>query len=317
MSGLPSALLTKWATPFDHETAKLRAFLPLGPYPNHLTEDKCLKLHAIYRDAVNDTEEIESIVASKLSALKRKRSQSGSTIQNSTANAVGWDQAGGGTAEGRNTPGGGGGGSGGVKDKQALSQQQQQQQQLPKKKKKKDKARTADGGGGGGGGGGDGQPPKKRKGNSGKDSKRSVPQGPAWATRTPKAGDQVAAKVEDEALWILATVEKHNEKKGFFVVVDDDAGDGKRRQFKLRRSNILTLPRPEEASGAIFPVGSRVMTLYPQTTTFYPATISGPFVEGRDGRIDYCVMQFQDDDPTPEGVLPHWRLPARFVRYRS
>lgn len=40
---------------------------------------------------------------------------------------------------------------------------------------------------------------------------------------------QVAAKVEDEALWILATVEKHNEKKGLFVVVDDDAGDGKRR----------------------------------------------------------------------------------------
>lgn len=40
---------------------------------------------------------------------------------------------------------------------------------------------------------------------------------------------QVAAKVEDEALWILATVEKHNEKKGFFVVVDDDAGDDKRR----------------------------------------------------------------------------------------
>ncbi|CAN0435022.1 unnamed protein product, partial [Ectocarpus fasciculatus] len=144
--------------------------VPLGPYPNHLTEDKCLKLHDIYRDAVNHTEELESIVASKLSALKRKRSQSGSTIQNSTANAVGWDQPAGGAAEGRNTPGGGGGGGGGGgKDKQVLSQQQQQQ--LPKKKKKKDKARTADGGGGGGGGG-DGQPPKKRKGNSGKDSKR-------------------------------------------------------------------------------------------------------------------------------------------------
>lgn len=53
------------------------------------------------------------------------------------------------------------------------------------------------------------------------------------------------------------------------------------RQFKVRRSKILTLPRPEEASGAIFPVGSRVMTLYPQTTTFYPATVSGSFVEGR------------------------------------
>ena len=41
---------------------------------------------------------------------------------------------------------------------------------------------------------------------------------------------QVAAKVEDEALWILATVEKHNEKKGIFVVVDDDAGEDKRRR---------------------------------------------------------------------------------------
>lgn len=26
--------------------------VPLGPFPDHLTEDKCLKLHAIYRDAV-------------------------------------------------------------------------------------------------------------------------------------------------------------------------------------------------------------------------------------------------------------------------
>jgi len=26
MSGLPSALLTKWATPFDHEKAKLKAY---------------------------------------------------------------------------------------------------------------------------------------------------------------------------------------------------------------------------------------------------------------------------------------------------
>lgn len=45
--------------------------------------------------------------------------------------------------------------------------------------------------------------------------------------------NKVAAKVEDESGdgWILATVEKHNEKKGLFVVVDDDiaAGDDKRR----------------------------------------------------------------------------------------
>lgn len=35
------------------------------------------------------------------------------------------------------------------------------------------------------------------------------------------------------------------------------------------------------------------------------------------GGADYCVMQFQDDELTPDGVLPHWRLPARYVRHRS
>eukprot|EP00752_Nemacystus_decipiens_P012029 g10664.t1 len=306
MSGLPSALLAKWATPFDHKTAELKTYLPLGPYPNHLTQEKCVKLHAIYRDAVNQTEELEGIVASRLSALKRKRSRSSSTIQNNADAAA---MSGGGSSTGVvggvGVGVGVGGFGGGAKDRQILPQQQQL-----KKKKKSEKGRRE-------AGGSEGQSTKKRKGTTTKDSKRSVPQGPAWATRTPKAGDQVAAKVEDEALWILATVEKHNEKKGFFVVVDEDAGDDKRRQFKLRRSNILTLPRPQEASGAIFPVGSRVMTLYPNTTTFYPATISGPFVEGRDGRPDQCVLQFQDDDPTPDGVLPDYRLAARYVRSRT
>lgn len=27
--------------------------VPLGAYPNHLTQEKCVELHAIYRDAVN------------------------------------------------------------------------------------------------------------------------------------------------------------------------------------------------------------------------------------------------------------------------
>lgn len=42
-------------------------------------------------------------------------------------------------------------------------------------------------------------------------------------------GRQVAAKAEGEPHWILATVEKHNEKKGVFGVVDDDAGEDARR----------------------------------------------------------------------------------------
>lgn len=37
----------------------------------------------------------------------------------------------------------------------------------------------------------------------------------------------------------------------------------------------------------------------------------------QDGASDQCVLQFQDDDPTPDGVLPHWRLPARYVRLRA
>ncbi|CAM9868763.1 unnamed protein product [Ascophyllum nodosum] len=160
-----------------------------------------------------------------------------------------------------------------------------------------------------------GQPNKRRKRSSGKDDKRSSR--PAWVTRTPKAGDQVAAKVDDEALWILATVEKLNEKKGLFIVVDEDAGEGKRRDihpYRLKRRSIRALPRPEEASGAIFPVGSKVMTLYPNTTTFYPATISGPPVKGKDGGPDCCVVQFHDDD-LKDGGLPTYTLPSRYVRY--
>lgn len=32
------------------------------------------------------------------------------------------------------------------------------------------------------------------------------------------------------------------------------------------------------------------------------------------GDGDLCVMQFQDDELTPEGILPHWTLPAHLVR---
>lgn len=49
----------------------------------------------------------------------------------------------------------------------------------------------------------------------------------------------------------------------------------------LDRNSILTLPQKDEVSSAIFPIGSRVITLYPQTTTFYPATICGHFIKGR------------------------------------
>ena len=33
----------------------------------------------------------------------------------------------------------------------------------------------------------------------------------------------------DGTYWILATVVRHIEKKGTFVVVDEDAGEGKRK----------------------------------------------------------------------------------------
>lgn len=58
---------------------------------------------------------------------------------------------------------------------------------------------------------------------------------------------------------------------------------------------MLVLPRPEEASGAIFPVGIEVMALYPQTTAFYPANISAPFVPGKVG-AGAIVSVSRDDD---------------------
>lgn len=124
---------------------------------------------------IQQTEELEGIVASRLDSLKRKRQRSASIansgiggsgsggIQANNAPASGWGSGGpaaGSAAErGRNAAAGGVGG--GAKDKQATLGQQ-------KKKKKIDKGRPADGGS-------ESQPQsgKKRKGTgSAKDAKR-------------------------------------------------------------------------------------------------------------------------------------------------
>lgn len=123
---------------------------------------------------IQQTEELEGIVASRLDSLKRKRQRSAniansgigggssSVIQANISPASGWGSGGpaaGNAAErGRNSAGGG---AGGAKDKQAPLGQQ-------KKKKKIDKGRPADGGSES-----QPQPGKKRKGTgSAKDAKR-------------------------------------------------------------------------------------------------------------------------------------------------
>ncbi|CAM9491938.1 unnamed protein product [Discosporangium mesarthrocarpum] len=150
---------------------------------------------------------------------------------------------------------------------------------------------------------------RRKSGSAGNSAKRRIP---SWMTRMPVPGDEVAAKVASHELWILTTVEQYIPAQDVFFVVDDDDQD-KKRHFQLKRNSILTFPHKDEANGDLFPVGCTVMALYPNTTTFYPAHISKPCIRGKDGG-DLCVMQFPGDEPTLGGELPHWEIPARFVR---
>uniref|UniRef100_A0A5K3FW51 SGF29 C-terminal domain-containing protein n=1 Tax=Mesocestoides corti TaxID=53468 RepID=A0A5K3FW51_MESCO len=100
-------------------------------------------------------------------------------------------------------------------------------------------------------------------------------------------GDHVAALVPDlespgaefadNESWILAEVISFNRDKRQFQVEDVDAEEGKVRRYTLDRSKVILLPKwkanPVLNPEAVFPKGTLVLALYPQTTCFYRAVV--------------------------------------------
>lgn len=151
--------------------------------------------------------------------------------------------------------------------------------------------------------------------------------------RALRAGDFVAARTTSRDLWILARVLKDypgidkmppleflqlssSRREAMFrekVQIKDVEGDG--HTFQVARSLVLPLPRTfSEAAdwGSRIKKGMRCYSMYPQTTSLYPATVfdSTTYCRGDD---DIIVVDFDGEEPDEAGGIPKYHIPARFV----
>ncbi|EZA51808.1 hypothetical protein DMN91_003400 [Ooceraea biroi] len=101
---------------------------------------------------------------------------------------------------------------------------------------------------------------------------------PAEPTYIARMGDMVAALVkgnEEGENWILAEVVNFNPATNKYEV--DDIDEEQKDRHTLSRRRVVPLPlmraNPETDPHALFPKGSTVMALYPQTTCFYKAIV--------------------------------------------
>ncbi|KAL6265514.1 hypothetical protein P5V15_002309 [Pogonomyrmex californicus] len=101
---------------------------------------------------------------------------------------------------------------------------------------------------------------------------------PAEPTYIAKTGDMVVAFVKANAEgknWILAEVVQFNPTTNKYEV--DDIDEEQKDRHILSRRRVVPLPlmraNPETDPQALFPKGSIVMALYPQTTCFYKGIV--------------------------------------------
>ncbi|KFB46906.1 AGAP005116-PA-like protein [Anopheles sinensis] len=135
---------------------------------------------------------------------------------------------------------------------------------------------------------------------------------PADTSYIAKPGDMVAALVkseEGEENWILAEVVQYVSLTSKYEV--DDIDEEQKDRHVLSRRRIVPLPlmraNPETDRQALFPKGTTVMALYPQTTCFYKAIINQL---PQTANEEYEVLF---EDPTyPDGFSPPLFVAQRY-----
>lgn len=102
---------------------------------------------------------------------------------------------------------------------------------------------------------------------------------PADSSYVAKPGDMVAALVkglEEDENWILAEVVSFLPSQNKYEV--DDIDEEQKDRHILSKCRVIPLPlmraNPETDASALFPKGTMVNALYPQTTCFYKAIIN-------------------------------------------
>eukprot|EP00743_Colponemidia_sp_Colp-15_P007157 GILK01007724.1.p1 GENE.GILK01007724.1~~GILK01007724.1.p1 ORF type:complete len:266 (+),score=34.76 GILK01007724.1:73-870(+) len=150
-----------------------------------------------------------------------------------------------------------------------------------------------------------------------------------WDGKGPlPTGFKVAACVgrsHDPPLWILATIGRYMANHKRYEVFDadpqpasDDEGGGTKPPTRHVVPSNLVLPLPREGYPeymAEFPKNSVVFAMFPNTTTFYPATVVTAPKKNQKKNREYR-LQFEDDHEF--GVDTKRMVPAtHVVQYRD
>ncbi|KRT78267.1 hypothetical protein AMK59_6720 [Oryctes borbonicus] len=138
---------------------------------------------------------------------------------------------------------------------------------------------------------------------------------PADSNYVAKVGDMVAAlvKVADgDGDCILAEVVSFNHTTNKYEVDDILEEQNQKTRHTLSKRRVIPLPlmraNPETDPSALFPQGTVVMALYPQTTCFYNAIVNK--LPGT--HLDEYEVIFEDPS-YPEGYSPPLGVAQRYV----
>lgn len=122
-----------------------------------------------------------------------------------------------------------------------------------------------------------------------------------------EVGDEVAYKPKKslDNEWFHCEIIKISNDGIKFEVRDPEPDEfgNKGKIFKCNWKDILIIPKKIGNKLANFPVGSKVLARYPETTTFYPAIVVG---YKRDGT---CKLKFDGE----EEIDKQTEIPRRFV----
>jgi SGF29 tudor-like domain len=132
-----------------------------------------------------------------------------------------------------------------------------------------------------------------------------------WAARP---GEQVAAKVtrtDENGSWILASVQRFYPDTETYDVQDEDDTS---KLIRLPWSHVMRLSTGSEGC---FNKGSpKCMAIFPETTSFYKATVAKAPVWRLDHGVPTVremIVKFDDDEDGSSGKTPHRRVPSRYV----
>eukprot|EP01132_Coremiostelium_polycephalum_P008039 gene8039-9887_t len=130
---------------------------------------------------------------------------------------------------------------------------------------------------------------------------------PSSSSSTISSGQLVAARDSKSNQWILAKVNSFSAKTQKYEVIDEDEDEPKR--FSVGNKDIIQLPTASTLPSNTFPINTKVLAMFPDTTAFYPALVVN--VQKAKNKPPFYTLHFDDDQEN--GQTPNRRVSAQYV----